>query len=61
MNLYMIGDEYGNMYFEESDDFYKDKGTIFIDKAEADKILDKLERQYDKKDRDWIFKIWQIN
>lgn len=61
MKKYMIGDEFGNMYYEESDDFFSDKGTLYTSKVFAKRKLEEISKRQEYLNCDWEFKIWIIS
>lgn len=60
MEKYMVGDEFGHMYYEGSEEFFCEKGTIYNTRVLAESKMEELSKSKEYLDRDWKFKIWTI-
>lgn len=60
MEKYMVGDNFGNMYCEESEEFFMDKGTIYTKRIYAERKLKELSESNEYRECDFEFKIWTI-
>lgn len=60
MEKYMVGDEFGHMYYEDSDEFFSEKGTIYNSKESAEYKMEELSKNQEYSDRDWKFKVWTV-
>lgn len=60
MEKYMVGDKFGNMYCEESEEFFMDKGTIYNKRIYAERKLKELSESEEYCKCDFEFKIWTI-
>lgn len=56
----MVGDEFCHMYYEDSDEFFCEKGTIYDSKELAESKMKELSNSKEYLDRDWEFKVWTI-